>query len=159
MFRGISAKLARAALLGLVLAFVLSAAATAAPAVYSHGTKVVAAGYCLDFDSLIRLTCNDATADIVYANAGAGSTSSLGPVDAGGHIGAQIKKMGMTKPSYTTCSQAAVGWNEYQRTSIPVGTWFCALTNDNRIARFKVLSITNHAIQLRVTVWSNLGGG
>ena len=154
----ISTKLARAALLGLALAFALSTAASAAtPAVYSSGTRVIAAGYCLDFDALVRLTCTDPTADIVYASAGPRTISRLGPVDPGGHIGAQLKKLNTTKPSFTKCANAAVGWNAYERTNIPVGTWFCALTNGNRVARFKVLSITNHAIQLKVTVWSNLG--
>jgi hypothetical protein len=157
MFRAIVAKLVRASFLGLALAFVFSTGAMAAPAVYSSGIKVVAAGYCLDFDALVRLTCNDPTADIGYTNAGPGTTSKLGPVDATGHVGAQIKKMNATKPSFTTCANAAVGWNDYARTSIPVGTWFCALTNGNRVARFKVLAISNKSIQLKVTVWSNLG--
>ena len=158
MSRAISAKLARSALLGLALAFVVSTGAIAAPAVYVSGTKRVAEGYCLDLDALIRLTCNDATADLFYGNAGGTSMSWLGPVDSGGHIGAQIKKLNTTRPSYTKCSNAAVGWNEYDRTDIPAGTWFCALTNDNRVGRFKVVSITNHVVKLKVTVWSNLDG-
>jgi hypothetical protein len=141
----------------LFAAVMIAASATtvaAAPPVYKYGTVKVSAGSNLDLDLGRKGFC-DPGCDIGYWNAGGDSTSTLGPVDSGGHIGARIKKMGATQPSYLTCKNAKVGWNEYSRTRIPAGTWFCAKTDEGRVSRFRITAITNPSITVAYRTWTS----
>jgi hypothetical protein len=144
-----------AAVVAAAMMIAASAATVAAPPpVYKYGKVTVSAGSFLDLDLGKKGFC-DPSCDIGYWNAGGDSTSSLGPVDSGGRIGARIKKMGATKPTYLTCKNAKVGWIEYSRTRIPVGTWFCAKTDEGRVSRFRVTAITNPSVTIAYRTWTS----
>jgi len=65
-----------------------------------------------------------------------------------------ILKIGSTKPSYTTCSHAAVVNRDY-RLSLAVGEWFCFKTDAGRLVRFRVDSKQAYpgGIHLTWTTW------
>ncbi len=56
--------------------------------------------------------------------------------------GARFLAMGEDEPSYADCNQAALESDEIKISSGLVGDWVCFITNDDRLGKFEVLTLT-----------------
>jgi hypothetical protein len=122
---------------------------SAAPVVHKSGELTVYPSYLFDIDEGVLTQLGDPY-DLWFEANNADRWLSA-------EHGARIKKWGTSKPSYRQCRDADVTHRRYSRTVIPAGTWVCALTDEGRVSRLKILKFSKDELDIRFTTWETPG--
>ena len=150
MSRNLS-RLSGALAIGAIMSLAFATAVAAAHPIYRSGTGSIAQTCGADLDNKI-FHCDSVTGpnnDDIYFIA---HTSTTRVLTYNNHIFNKILMMA-SKPSYATCSSAALGYNEYGAKK-NVGHWFCVLTSEGRFARLVIDSVvTAGPMTVTFTTW------
>ncbi len=127
---------------------VVGPTATPAPEVYNADTITVDSSYNFDLDEG-DATASDASKDAWYHRVSA-AEEYLDPQN-----GAVFKKWGGTAPSFNDCEDASLSGNDIDFDDIPVGTWVCYKTNEDRFGRFEVEGMGDTTITIDFRTWED----
>jgi len=125
---------------------IFSQGALAAHAVRHSGTGTIKGTWCMDFDGGVFNGGVDAADDMCF-DVSSPSERYLQTW----HASDRILKMGATRPTYSKCAAATLLNIDYRVRPKLEGKWFCYLTGQGRLARFRVDDVMPYPGGLKIT--------